>query len=102
MPYTDTNETMATNIEIIVGTYEQFLLGYKVEKVSSSPPLINTMILFYSIHLLSAFYRIRMGKITLCINRSPCMLTLHRFVRCMQVNGTWPLAERMIESTYTT
>lgn len=24
---------MATNLEIIVGTYEQFLLGYKVEQV---------------------------------------------------------------------
>lgn len=27
---------MATNIEVIVGTYEHFLLGYKVEQVSDS------------------------------------------------------------------
>lgn len=26
---------MATNLEIIVGTYEQFLLGYKVEQVNN-------------------------------------------------------------------
>lgn len=28
------NNGMANNLEIIVGTYEQFLLGYKVEQVS--------------------------------------------------------------------
>lgn len=27
------NNGMATNLEVIVGTYEQFLLGYKVEQV---------------------------------------------------------------------
>lgn len=33
----ETNRTdMASNIEIIVGTYEQFLLGYKVEQVRST------------------------------------------------------------------
>lgn len=28
------NMEMATNIEVIIGTYEQFLLGYKVEQVN--------------------------------------------------------------------
>lgn len=28
------NREMATNIEVIIGTYEQFLLGYKVEQVN--------------------------------------------------------------------
>lgn len=32
---------MVTNLEVIVGTYEQFLLGYKVEQVRSV--VINTI-----------------------------------------------------------
>lgn len=49
---------MATNIEVIVGTYEQFLLGYKVEQVSDSLP--KTPVTLNESHFLSNCSRAKM------------------------------------------
>lgn len=38
---------MATNIEVIIGTYEEFLLGYKVEESSKVPISLKTIIKNY-------------------------------------------------------
>lgn len=38
---------MATNIEVIIGTYEEFLLGYKVEESSKVPISLKIIIKNY-------------------------------------------------------
>lgn len=70
---------MATNLEVIVGTYEQFLLGYKVEQVNQQTNFIS---LIHLIGIFSIYYRMAIN--IPFINRLLFMLTLHRYERFMQ------------------